>query len=440
MRHLLAILLLVVTGVSARAQEAEPVEDSLPMAPRSTFTSAAERIKAWHDDLSQLRRELPKLHVNLFADCARDDWVKAAAELDRQLGELSDSQIRVEMSRLVAKLGDGHTSIRFPPSEADRYLPFFVEQFADGWYITSATAEHKDLLECRLVEIEGHAIAEVVERLGEITSSDNPFGRDLGATWHLTNVDMLAGLGLVQEAEEIEVRVRPLKGGDERRVKLPTAKVKRETLLTAPDSTPGKDEALPISLRQRSRPYGHRMIGFGALYLWYDACRDQREGQTVAQWTARVLKEIDRNPPERVIIDLRRNGGGLSNLLDPMIRSLAEVRKAGKVPGGIYVLIGSNTQSAAQRNTSSLKFTCKATLVGTPTGQGPRRFGAIRTFALDNSRARVSYSTRRWGTKLPPLPAGEIDAVNPDVPVARDAGLHFAGRDPALEAALMHGP
>lgn len=440
MRQILLILLLICAGLPAAAQDADPVEDSLPAAPRSSFTSAAERIRSWHEDLAQLRRELPKLHVNLFADCAREDWVKAAADLDRRLDELSDSQIRVEMSRLVAKLGDGHTTIRFPPSEADRYLPFFVEQFADGWYITSAAPEHKDLLECRLVTINGHPIADVVEQLGDITSSDNPFGRDLGATWHLTNVDMLAGLGLVPETEEIEVRVRPLKGGQERAVKLPTAKVKRELLLTAPDTAPGKDQALPVSLRNRDRQYGHRMIGFGALYVWYDVCRDHRKGESVAQWTERVLRSIDKNPPERVIIDLRRNGGGQSTLLDPMIRSLAEARKAGKLPGGIYVLIGSNTQSAAQRNTSSLKAIGKAVLVGTPTGQGPRRFGAIQTFQLENSGARVSYSTRRWGTKLPPLPAGEIDAVNPDIPVARDARLHFEGRDPALEAALIHAP
>lgn len=433
----LAISLLTF-GAPVLARQSEPEQDEAPLAPRSTFSSASERIKAWRDDLSQLRRELPKLHINLFAECSREEWVNLAADLDRRMETLSDPEVRVELSRLVARIGDGHTAIHFPPSEADRFLPLFVEKFADGWYITAATMDHRDLLEHRVVEIGGKPVADLVEQIGQITSSDNPFGRDLGATWRLTNIDTLTGLGLVEDGEQIAVKILPPRGGREKVVNLPAAKVNRQSLVRAPDNTPGKDEALPVSLREHNRPYGHRMIGFGAMYAWYDSCRNQPRGATVMQWSKKLLDDLDKSPPERVIVDLRRNGGGDASLLDPLIRQLGALKQAGKFPGGLYVLIGSGTMSAAQRNTSTFKLIAKATLVGTPTGQGPRRFGAIRVFTLDNCGAQVSYSTRRWGAKLPPLAEGEIDTVSPDVLVPRDAALHFAGRDPALEAALMH--
>lgn len=218
-------------------------------------------------------------------------------------------------------------------------------------------------------------------------------------------------------------------GGEAREVTLPALppNVKPEWKV-AVDYT---GEAVAPTLRPRPSQwtYGHSYDeGLREMYVWYDVCQDQRGRPRVMQWTQQLLTDIDEKKPAYVIVDLRRNGGGNSALLMPLVEGIAK-REAVNQPGRLYVLIGRATFSSALFNAFHFKDGTKATLVGEPTGGKPTSFGEIKTLPLKNSGLMIQYST-----KLQKRGNSDAPSLVPDVLAEPTWSQIVAGRDLAMEA------
>src|ERR1051326_3356875 len=137
-----------------------------------------EETAAWRDDLRVLAEGLPKLHVNAFHDISRDEWVSAAAELDRAIPALDRDRYVAGLMRLVARIGDGHTSL----------TPFFDEKigfhavaarlysFSDGIYVRAAEENRRDIVGAKLVAVGGVRVEEAFRRVAETVAHDNEEG------------------------------------------------------------------------------------------------------------------------------------------------------------------------------------------------------------------------------------------------------------------------
>ena len=81
--------------------------------PRAVTASASDSssIRQWREDLAYLARELPRRHENLFHTITRARFDSALAVLERKLPGLARHQVIVELARLVALVGDGHTNV-----------------------------------------------------------------------------------------------------------------------------------------------------------------------------------------------------------------------------------------------------------------------------------------------------------------------------------------
>lgn len=132
------------------------------------------------------------------------------------------------------------------------------------------------------------------------------------------------------------------------------------------------------------------------------------------------------------MIDLRRNQGGdfdrFRQLLVPIIKARAAINRK----GGLFVITGPGTFSAATVNALDLRNEANATLVGTPTGMRPTHYGEHGEFRLPNSGFRISYSTRyhRFG-------AATDYAVVPDRQIEPTWAEFSAARDPVMEWILL---
>jgi C-terminal processing protease CtpA/Prc len=197
---------------------------------------------------------------------------------------------------------------------------------------------------------------------------------------------------------------------------------------------------LGLSRTFRRAPYGHKLLEDSrALYVWYDTCADAGDAK-VSTFCEDALRALDAglaaNPPaiERVVIDLRRNGGGNSLLFAPMIEGLAR-REGINQKGKLYALIGRRTFSSAMMNAYQLTSATKCLLVGEPTGGTPNGYGEVKQFRLPNSKLVVQYSTKLFKGPKPG------DAVMPDIAADADAASYFdPKRDAVLEAAIGHRP
>jgi C-terminal processing protease CtpA/Prc len=189
---------------------------------------------------------------------------------------------------------------------------------------------------------------------------------------------------------------------------------------------------LPLARRRNAhRNWFERIPESKAVYFRYNTCADEPD-QTVSALADRILAALD-DGAERLIIDLRGNGGGDSGLLESFTWRLA-LRKRMQRPGAIMVLIGRATFSSAHMHANTLKK-MGATLIGEPTGQKPNAYGEVRWFTLPHSQIIVHYSTKYWHTE-----PGDRPSLDPDVLIEPTSAEYLAGKDPVLDAALSYKP
>lgn len=74
---------------------------------------------------------------------------------------------------------------------------------------------------------------------------------------------------------------------------------------------------------------------------------------------------MDKNGAERLIIDLRQNSGGEPMIAEPLIQE-HERRSELSDRGGLFVLVGRRTFSAALTNAAHLRSRAGARTVGEP--------------------------------------------------------------------------
>ena len=164
---------------------------------------------------------------------------------------------------------------------------------------------------------------------------------------------------------------------------------------------------------------------------------------------------IDTHPVERLVVDMRDNGGGDSTLLVPFITRI----KAHPLnrQGVLFVIVGRGTFSSAMLNALKLVQETEATFVGEPTSGSPAHYGEMQRFILPNSRMQVNYSTKyfptsiygmseitigdvlgAFGYSLPrfPVQASSECTFVPEVYVAPTGADYAAGRDPVMEYIL----
>ena len=74
---------------------------------------AAGRAAQWQADLDYFAREFPARQIDFALLMPQDRFERELAELKRQVPQLSDPEILLELMRIVASLGVAHTSVAF---------------------------------------------------------------------------------------------------------------------------------------------------------------------------------------------------------------------------------------------------------------------------------------------------------------------------------------
>src|SRR5437899_12246681 len=115
----------------------------------------ANEAQRWREDLRYMSEEMPKQHRNLFHAMTQLQFENAVSKLNEKIPLLARHQIIVEMARIVAMVGDGHSNIAptRDPQIGFRALPLKLYLFADGLYIRAATREHASIVGARVVRV-----------------------------------------------------------------------------------------------------------------------------------------------------------------------------------------------------------------------------------------------------------------------------------------------
>ena len=189
--------------------------------------------------------------------------------------------------------------------------------------------------------------------------------------------------------------------------------------------------AKPLWLRTTDGPFWSAPLpDLAAVYLGLRQIGDTK-AERLETFVRRIVTAAAEQPAvERLVIDLRLNGGGDNTLLPPLMRVIAGSRFAA-ARGGLFVLTSSLTQSAAQNFVNLLERYANAIIVGEPTGERPNHYGEGVRFGLPHHGVSVGLSTQ-WWQDLDPRDGR--DATDPEVAAPLLFSDYRSGRDPALAA------
>lgn len=396
---------------------------SIAAAQNATELSRDDR---WREDLKYLAVELPKRHKNLFFKITREQFDREIAKISEAVPKLTDSEVKLALWRLAATIGDAHTRIQYGK---EKTYPVVLYQFPDGVFAAATTEESRAMLGARLVKIGKVEVERAKEAVRSLIPVENESWFKQQFPNYLTDPEILYLLKILPDRDEGDFTFRDRKG-KQFSVKLRPVSVKDQVKWIRPFDSPAG--ALPLYLRNPELFYWREYFADSkTLYLNYRRCANMGS-QPFKVFAEKLLKIMDENPVERLVIDLRQNGGGNSTIFDPFISALskrADVNRTGR----LFVLVGRGTFSSAYLNALRLKKETKAILVGEPTGQRPNAYGEVRTMTLPHSKLLVQYSTKFFKTMNDDPPS-----LAPDVLVERSSWDYVSGRDPVLERAMNY--
>jgi hypothetical protein len=373
----------------------------------------------WREDLQFIARELPKRHMSAFHFTSRERFEASVADLDRQLPQFDAAHIYVGMMRIVNSIGDGHTYLRFPVDSDD--FPVTIARFAGEYRVVSAPPRFAKAIGGRLIAINDTPIERVHDLIYAVTPQDEtPQLREAQVTGWMTTGILLHGLNITPVAGAARLHLI-----DDRGEK------------TAIDLQPESTQELQWAYTRR--PLFREHPGETFWYVWLPESRtvycNWRSYKNLRENAHGLFDLVEKQRPDKLVIDLRQNGGGdyflgLANIVS-RVRALPEINRKGH----LFVLIGPFTFSAAMSNSAHFRQKTAATLVGLPIGEKPNSYQEARFTALPNSHLTLSYSVRFYKF----VDAGE-NMIRPDRQIETSWADYKAGRDPVLEWVLGQKP
>src|SRR6185436_19051767 len=78
---------------------------------QSSPTLDTTRIREWREDLAIIRTEAPAHHANLFHSMTPRQFDSALTSIEQGLPHATRARVIVELQRLAALIGDGHSSV-----------------------------------------------------------------------------------------------------------------------------------------------------------------------------------------------------------------------------------------------------------------------------------------------------------------------------------------
>jgi Peptidase family S41 len=380
----------------------------------------------WNADLDHLRSELPKMHANAFHTLSRAEFERELDSMESRSAAMQPHEIVVDLARIVARVGDGHTRLTFPgegffqghsgtappkdPSLVFHVLPVRFAIFEEGLMIVRAADPR--LAGARVTRIGNLSIDDAIKAVWPVVHGDNDLQKKEIAASYLAMTEVLQARGVVPSREEVPLT---LAGGE-------TVILKPGKLESPPARPPFSFKHLPESK---------------AVYFDFVEVANAKD-ETLAQFAERMFRFLDEGPADKLIIDLRDNWGGNNALNRSILHGIIRSKKLRR-PGSLFVLIGRRTFSAAMSLMIDLEKHTSAIFIGEPTGGSPNSYGDSRKLILPESGLTVRISTLYWQSSDPRDKRTSIEphlsappSTSGDAALA--AALDYFGGEPAALA------
>src|SRR5689334_21028365 len=110
---------------------------------------------AWQEDLRTMAQHMKETHKNLYHSISQKEFEAKVEALNARIPSLTRAEVIVEMAKIVAAVGDGHTNI-YPtrdPKIGFHSLPVTFTFFGEGLYVRAVRESQRALLGTRVLRI-----------------------------------------------------------------------------------------------------------------------------------------------------------------------------------------------------------------------------------------------------------------------------------------------
>ncbi|MFD0862099.1 tetratricopeptide repeat protein [Sungkyunkwania multivorans] len=392
----------------------------------------------WQQDLRYLQKTIHTDYPFLFKKTTPEEFDAEVEKLYAAIPTMQPHEIQVGFTRIISSFKYGHTTVGFRDAPIKYHqLPMNIYQFNDGLYIEGVHKDYKETLGAKVIAVEGKPIAEVLKAVYPVIPAENSQFFNAYGIGYSTIPEVLHAQGVTENLKD-DITLTLEKNGNTFKKKFKpilAGQVPREygvikqddTWLSARDMTD-----VPFYLKHLERIYYYEYLPeHKAVYVRHSQIQDD-PSEDIPSFYAKVFDFIDKNEVEKLIIDVRLNGGGNNYKNKPVITGIIATEKINQV-GKLFVIIGRRTFSACQNLINELDNYTNAIFVGEPSAENINFYGDNRKVTLPKSKLQVYLSFAWWQDK----PQWEnADWTAPHLAVDMSFDEYRNNEDPVLAAAL----
>ena len=291
----------------------------------------------------------------------------------------SVSDLNLDIARIIAKTKNGHSfSVnRFGES----YLPIMIEKIGNGFYITDATNEYKELLYKKIDKINDVDIEKVHEKIIPYCSGENEYIKKFTSKFYYFFYSDIYIKEAIINGDKFELTYIEDGNTLNKIIKLhnlPNPKIIKNyynnydgfTLNYSENYNPRNNFINYSNEKQNKDKNFYFYKKDNSLIIKYNQCIDDEKFK-IDDMNRNIDKFLDNNKINNIILDLRDNTGGYFNHVFKMAIQLMKIQD--KSPDSkIKILIGNKTYSACTFLLNlSTKYLDNVELVGGNTGVSP---------------------------------------------------------------------
>lgn len=422
--------------------------------PTPSFLSKQQAVS----DIDSLIYNISEIHPNMFSVCNQGEFFREINEIEKKLPDtLSVMQLYEKVQPLVAKIGDGHTSLVFPYNSVfmkdTPRIPVSFMVSSDNTVTVLFSVDNKIPEGAQVLSINGVSSNQMLQRMLSYES-----GESLALRMERVRNDFPALFFMLYSADSYDIEYKM------------SGEKKTTHHITLPPCT--SDELFAWkkkTQKQESQTY-EKAYSFKILpeekvaVMDFRTFIDPAKMETFADSMFTVLRN---KKITDLIIDITENGGGDSQVGDILLRYISPKpfvqfgkfvarvtpvtqnlmnRKAdvgwyygevsdsemvvprtyeeGRFKGNVYLLTSNRTFSSASSFAWAFKEFGMGTVVGEETGGMNVSFGDVLVYSLPISGLKASVSYKRFW--LYGADESDIHGTLPDYDVTKEAALSKA--------------
>lgn len=387
----------------------------------------------WNTDLEFIRTELPKKHINAFSKQSKEYFDSEIELIKQQTDTLSDIQIVLKAQQVIASLGDSHTSLNFPSiMNKEKLLPIKSYWFKNGIYVLDTTKDYEEIIGNKIISFNNTPIETISENISTLLPIDNEATIKKSIPFLMSSLEILNFFNIVS-GDSIDLCYETEKGEIKNMIMYP-ATMSQDNIASI------KPEGVSFAYKNQKAFFVDQYFNDDKLYyLQYNICHNRElEAQygdkekanqlpSFTEFEARIFNNLETQPIEKIVFDMRFNAGGNSLPGTNFIKKLAEFLKD-KNDIKLYVVIGRQTFSSAIINALDFKEMTNAIFIGEETSGKPNHYGEVRSFQLPNSKLGLFYSTKYFKHT-----DQDLNSITPDIPIEISFSELQKGIDPIFE-------